>query len=450
LYSGILRVSKTWKTFIERTRGLWTEQYFPDTKKAGNKFVPARTIQKYHVTYPGGQLQSLTIMNCGMFPHLFNKLGAVLRACPELQHLFLHGYAFQEEAFNFPQPYKGPQLRTLHISSDDRSSTGFELMKFLVPNNSETLENLSLLGLRDIGQALNLNGSGEPRLYPRLEILRLSGNIDGASRNCVSLSRIAHVAPNIQRLSLGRMVLGSAEGQDDSTIPQWPHLKSFSCTETAPYSSLDSRMPPLPEALEEFVLFENPFTYIFVHGSEESLDWGHLVNQAPQSPKPYFPGLKRIVIKSLHRRSLSNEDWKSLIAPSVTNDTLRILDIHPFPWHLVHDLNITRQWLAPETDATGITALAISCLMAAVGHEIDSADDALLRLVQLFPNLRDLDIGSEPVELSTLGRIFDGGVERIYHQQGARMLDLKDWARSNNKDVIQGSMTEFRFGIPES
>lgn len=96
-------------------------------------------------------------------------------------------------------------------------------------------------------------------------------------------------------------------------------------------------------------------------------------------------------------------------------------------------------------DTTCVTALGINCLIGEVGHHVDNADDTLLKLVSSFPNLLDLDIGAETIAAHTTGRILEGGVRNVYHTQGARMLELKDWAQSMGKNVIQGTYYDSSF-----
>ncbi|ETS81440.1 hypothetical protein PFICI_06442 [Pestalotiopsis fici W106-1] len=452
-YCGILRVSKSWKTFIERTRGLWTEQEFyvnarirptrlvpPSKPIPAFRLVPASTIQKCLVTYPGGQLQSLTIRDCAAFPLLINKLATILRACPHLRHLSLAGSAALRTGYVRPESYKGPQLKTLYLGPN--LTIDNDVVQYLMPNNCESLEELSLLGMPQGPFFLDPAG---PQ-YPRLHTLRLAGPSNQGPYPICMLT-IAHMAPSIQVVSLDRVSLYFHEWQDVATINQWHNLKSLSMGKdialdmSRNFPTVLVKTPFLPEELEELVLTNTALRWNFSWEPERPLEWGQWVVQPPHSPKPYFPSLKTLVVRDMdHHAPKCHDKWKSLIAPSVASDKLRHLEICPFPWPLVRDLDQTRQWLEPEAGATGITALGISCLMASVGHEIDDADDALLQLVQLFPNLRDLDINQEPIGLSTLARILEAGVDRIYHRQGAAMLTLKEWAQSKGKDVIHGSM----------
>lgn len=134
---------------------------------------------------------------------------------------------------------------------------------------------------------------------------------------------------------------------------------------------------------------------------------------------------------------LTHQALRSIFWSSVENDTLRHLELEPFPWAHFSPRGPIQQWGLID-DSVGLTTLAINCLNGEVGRHVDNADEALLRLVKLFPNLQGLDIGAETVGPQTLGRILESGVNSIYHKQGASMLELKDWARSKGKNVIQG------------
>lgn len=435
-------------------RALWAEQRFQHTGPL--RTVPKGVTQRYLITYPGGQLRSLDIQNCAMFPLIFKKLPIVLAGCLQLRHLSLNGPVLSKGNEQMPSQYKGPQLTTLYLGAEWKA--GIELLEYLVSNNRETLEQLTLLHL-PVPNTL-------PRAFggtlPRLRTLRLSGSVkepaygfmEGVPRVICPLD-ISRMAPNVQAVYLDKVTIMrttfDAEGVD-----HWPALRTLSVgkdTTVRPHERDDLRiLPSLTEDHEELDLLNlGAHQMVFdwrIIGND--LDWSSGIAQLPHLKKPYLPRLKRLAMADIvfYNHPGTNFDelalkWKSLIGPSVQNDTLRHLEIHPFPWFLMRDartIDDTKKWLQPAEGGTGITALGISGLAGAVGFHVSDTDDALRELVQLFPNLTDLDIGGEPVSPATLGRIMKSGVERIYHSQGNALLSLRDWAREQGRDVIQGEL----------
>lgn len=401
-----------------------------------------------------------------MFPVVSKKLPVVLKGCLQLRHLSLDGPVLLDSPVllqrgeYLPPKYVGPQLRTLHLGAG--SKTDIKLLEYLVSNNRETLEQLTLLHLPMPGTFPRAFGGP----LPRLRTLRLSGgeqqpepvwgSVQSIPRVICPLE-ISRMAPNVQAVYLDEVTLmtGPSDAANADQWHQWTALRTLSIgkdvtiTPQAEYAPI---IPSLTEDHEELELLNRTaHRLVFdwrTHGND--LEWGSNIAQLPHLKKPYLPRLKRLVIADVHLYNYQGTNfdelalkWKSLIGPSVHNDTLRHLEIHPFPWFLMRDsrtIDETKKWLQPAEGATGITALGISGLAGAVGLHVSDTDDALRGLAQLFPNLRDLDIGGEPVSPATLGRIMKSGVERIYHSQGNALLSLRDWAREEGRDVIHGEL----------
>lgn len=437
-------------------RALWTEQHYQHTGPL--RVVPRGVQQRYLITYPGGQLRTLDIQNCAMFPVVSKKLPVVLKGCLQLRHLSLDGPVLLTEDQYLPRKYLGPQLRTLHLGAQWKSD--IDLIEYLVSNNRETLEQLTLLHL-PLRHSLRRAFGG---ILPRLRTLRLSGGeeepepqwgFEDSDVRVICPLDISLRAPNVQAVYLDKATLMTFPS-DAANARQWPALRTLSLGRDVAIRELRMDSPPMVPSLTEDheeldLLNQTAHRMVFDWRTDgNDLEWSSNVVQLPDLERPYLPRLKRLVIADVHFDNLWRTDfdkqalkWKSLLGPSVRNDTLRHLEIHPFPWFLVRDtrtIRETKMWLEPPEGGIGITALGISGLMREVGSHVNDADDALCELAQLFPNLTDLDIGGETVSPATLGRIMKSGVERIYHSQGNALLSLRDWAREQGRDVIQGEL----------
>ncbi|KAH6652819.1 hypothetical protein BKA67DRAFT_536536 [Truncatella angustata] len=461
-----LRLSKSWKAFMESqaARPTWTCQHF-DSKisKAPPRTIKPYMAQRYLVKYPGGQLRSLRLDDCRSIPLVRDKLTAVLRACPQLQHLALDGEVMLETG-ELPPLEKMPKLISLKLARE--VTIRMQLLQHLIEASRETLEELDLykLPFQDQGNLMLPTPTRWPVL-PRLSALRLRG---WNKRHRVDMDYIVYNTPNLQTVWIDFMSYTTnptIAAAARSGRPCWPKLKRAYVGEDVVFGPVGAaRFPPLPECLEELVVnhqallsdsvFHPPYvTEAAVAGTE---DWGAgrreeiQVYDAPHNvalgalmmPAWHLPCLKTIVLKG--SAPLTHMALRCLIGPAISSDRLRYLEIHPFPWGQFGPRGQAREWAGPSDGATGVTTLGVNMLNGELGRNVSNVDDALLQLVGLFPNLVNLDIGSETVASPTLGRILgSNGVQTIYHSQGASMFEVKDWAESRGKNVVQGRYYDY-------
>ncbi|KAK6069083.1 F-box domain-containing protein [Seiridium cupressi] len=431
-----LRVSKLWKAFMQShaARPLWLTQHFEPSMKTPIKSIKPNMVQKYFATYPGGQLRSLRIDDCTTVPLVRSKFISVLRICPHLHHLALGG-SVVIEACDLPSTVKLPKLKSFYLGP--QVIVYKELLDHLVKASRDTLEELHVFNLQHQNPR-SPRGLSTPD-WPRLPILHTL-KLEAHPGHRVDMGHIVHITPNVRTVWLDNMCYDTAEDAMVAQPPelQWPSLQRVSIKRNVLFP-MRRVFPTLTEAITELVLEGpnlSPILGFPADANENTPCVGMLKisgwtqGTTPFMPRWNFPNLERLILSS--RYPLTAEAMFVLIRPSIQSGTLRHLDLDPFPWEVMRCGGFRNE------DATCVTALRINCLIGEVGRYVDDADETLLELVSSFPNLENLDLGPETVSTLTVGRILEAGVRNVYHTQGARLLELKEYARSMGKDVIRG------------
>lgn len=144
--------------------------------------------------------------------------------------------------------------------------------------------------------------------------------------------------------------------------------------------------------------------------------------------------LEKFSIKT--RIPLDKTQFERILRPSFTSKSIQELAVTPFP--CVYDKLESEEmdWFKGDS----LTCLSLTGLSLEAGRSIGSADDALISIVNRFPNLRCLEIDKEIIQPPTLAKIVSTTrVRTIYHLSGYLMEEVKDWAAEKyGAQIIQG------------
>jgi hypothetical protein len=160
-----------------------------------------------------------------------------------------------------------------------------------------------------------------------------------------------------------------------------------------------------------------------------------------------FPELDHLCRLSLKGKyPVSHKVLGTLLSQNALFETLRILELHPFPFHAFPITACsdrrgrnTRDYSFLRSDAIEYFSVRGLRAEAGPGGLIEDADHELLAIVAQFPNLQSLDVGSEAPSPATLGRIVESGVRRIYCPGSWEMQNVVDWAmREHGASIIRG------------
>lgn len=149
---------------------------------------------------------------------------------------------------------------------------------------------------------------------------------------------------------------------------------------------------------------------------------------------PVFDGVRSISIKT--RSPICKSYLETLLRSSFTSETIEELSIAPFPFVNVDLESEEMDWFK----SSSLTCLSLTGLTLEAGRSIGSADDALISMVNRFPNLCCLEIDKEIIQPSTLAKIVSTTrVRTIYHLSGYLMEDVRAWAaKKYGAQIING------------
>ncbi|KAI1851125.1 hypothetical protein JX266_003790 [Neoarthrinium moseri] len=427
-----LRVSKSWKAFLESSaaKPLWLSQHY-DVKSRFFKKPKPQTTQKYLVTYPGGQLKHLVLDQLDTVSH-GDKVFIMLSALPRLETFILHGSATLTG--NLPPIGKLPKLKVLSLAASIRIECAH--LNRLIAASANTLEELAVMGCP--------YGHGESQRvdWPQLPNLRTLKLVSpGIGTPFVDMETVMCRTPNVENVLLDAIQFGRNRANDERPDgPLWPHLRRVALGPGF-HVTRDMRFPALSEAVTELVLENDSILHVCtsLESAPEDMELTMIFSRPSNIISvgiPHLPRLETLVLRG--RYPLTPEAFQLLAQPSVASDSLRHLYLSPFPWQA---LNVPGglEWARPSEDQTGLEVLNANYLIGEVGRHIEDPDEALVRLCDHFPNLKDLDIGAETVSPITLGRLLEKTkITNLYHYQGALMTELRDWAKTISKNVTQG------------
>lgn len=410
------------------------------------------------MTYPSGHLKSLRVDNCARFI-TGDKLFTVLRACPQLEDLALSGHLVVSG--EMPPVHKLPKLRSLylgpHINVRPHHLDG------MITAASDTLGELNILGFPS--PAYSQQGSLPLRWppLPALHTIRISGPTNIAAIP-IDMGYIMRMTPNVHTVWMEHLRFHESSpavggGQPAAQEPSeeqppelpWPGLRRVYLGPCV-WSSAQTPFPPLPESLTELVVKEDRTLYqLMLDSSPMGVPTMFLYPPTFGSDLPVvipsLPKLETLVLSG--KQPLTPVAFQVLAQTAFENDTLRHLHLQPFPWAEARGPGAGfLQWARPGKDQTGLASLGVHGLIGEVGRHVADPDAALLDLARVFHHLRDLDVGGETVAPETLCRVLGdregegegaSSLRTLYHTQGARMLELKEWAAARGKNVVQGA-----------
>jgi hypothetical protein len=344
--SYCLRVSKTWKRFLESSAAtpLWSEQYFDFKPEGTNRPVKLKVMQKYLVTYPSGHLRSLFVDNCAKFVN-GEDLFRVLRACPQLEDLALSGRLVVSG--DMPPIQKMPKLKFLflgpHINLRPHHLDG------MIEAAANTLVELNVLGFPSLPYSnQELKPVPWPKL-PKLDTIRISGpaNINPIA---IDMGSIMKLTPNVHTVWVEHVGFAPStppqEAEDEEApdneqppAPVWPNLQRLYIGPGV-WIPPESPFPVLGESITELVVEGSSLAIIFVEpaaaADPRAVAPFLYPNVTSSFPKvmPSLPRLETLVLSA--RYPLTPEAFRALAGPALENDTLRHLHLAPFPWAALH------------------------------------------------------------------------------------------------------------------
>lgn len=144
--------------------------------------------------------------------------------------------------------------------------------------------------------------------------------------------------------------------------------------------------------------------------------------------------IEKLSIKN--RRPLGKSHFEALLRPSFASKSIQELAIAPFPYAHINLESEEMDWFKGDS----LTCLSLTGLTLEAGRSIGSADDALISMVNRFPNLQCLEIDKEIIQPSTLAKIVSTTkVRTIYHLSGYLMEEVRDWAAQKyDAQIISG------------
>ncbi|KAI0134460.1 hypothetical protein BJ170DRAFT_679346 [Xylariales sp. AK1849] len=437
-HSTCLRVSKAWASFLgsKVAKPLWSsKQHYDFPLRYGHStlgWIPTTIVYRNLSTFSGGRLKSLQIDDCKTFGLHQNRLGQVLGMCPALEHLKLRGSVFTFG--NFPPMAGMPRLKTLYLGPEIKVPS-FILAQFITAA-AGTLEDLTVLEFPDLRVGYPTMQPVNWPIVPNLHSITLACASDSTR---IDMETIMNQTPNVRVMRVDNMTFSNSYPSQVPNVPAWPKLQSVFIGNKVLLHMSVMRFPWLPESVTELVVGNSNIVEMCAQPWELPTETAVDMFSSPlpigvpnvQRVIPYLPNLQKLEVRG--RFALSPEAFKALLEPSITNNTLQHLELYPFPWAAAKTQG-GLAWMGSKS----LTYLGISFLIGEVGRHVDDADQSLLDLVGLFPNLRGLNIGQETVAAVTVGKIIESGITHLYHQQGPRMCDLTDWARTVGARVIHG------------
>lgn len=150
---------------------------------------------------------------------------------------------------------------------------------------------------------------------------------------------------------------------------------------------------------------------------------------------PYFRSLEKLSL-FLGDCEAGCHIIQDLIQPGLESGTLRELDVRPLPVNLVlvpstlpgdPRLRVADWFRSESLEYMSLTGFQFAGIDVNTRH----FDETMLEIVDRFPNLRRVDIGTEPFSDSLLAKFIQRGVKHIHHRAGAQKSDLREWAAKN-------------------
>ncbi|KAI0144226.1 hypothetical protein F4776DRAFT_611297 [Hypoxylon sp. NC0597] len=422
---GCLGVSKTWKIVLtgKSLKSLWQVQEY---KITGNSHPGLRRIRssfESNVRYATGALTELSIHNCSSF-FQFCSLQQALFLAPQLKVLKLRqvrGICYLE---GVPGQFKLPSLMNLSLGHGVYPTP--RLVQQLLDSSCDSLEELSIFGLqgrdRDVEDPVPDWDPNWPKLE-KLKVIRLSCVPFRDRRDRVTdINRVMELTPNIEEAWIGCVTW-----KPEKLLLCWPKLRSLFVALDTRTRHTSGNQPQLNREMRELHV---------------ECRW-NLLSLVPSLHLPYFHMLEKL---SLVCEPLSQDEFMSLVRPSLESGTLRELDIRPLPV-----LDFFKNFPLPDWfKSDSITYLSLTGFTQELLYEDRMFEEVVLAIINRFPNLRSVDIADEIFPDTLLAKFIQKGVKTIYCHKAPPRVDLRNWASKKfGAELIMGSPPHLPAAHPE-
>ncbi|KAI1501442.1 hypothetical protein F5X99DRAFT_199857 [Biscogniauxia marginata] len=406
-----LRVSKKWKDYLTASkekviRDLWRAPTYTYGPRQSRNWVTQSAFRTYS-SYCGHQITELTVDDCHRFGLNQNKLHTMLSLCPRLNSLILRGQPLSP-LDKLPDHIHLPKLTRIYLGQNVACTVNF--FDQILTASTSTLTELSIFGIATMDQH-----------WPMLDKLKVIRLRVRTFQQPFDLPYFMSRMPNVEEVWINNVDIQSIQPLDQ-TYP-WKRLKSLFLKDIHLNMFDGGNFEFLHPEIRELCLEGDRAHYLCYR---EAFPTEHNTKHV------MLGALRKFAINT--RRPLTQEEFEHYVRAGIASGSLRELDLKPFPPAALNRGNKNLDWFKSEH----VTFLGLSRLSAEVGNSIDNADDALLALVDRFPNLQALDIGLEAVENATLGKIIKKGVKTIYHRAGHHRDEVKHWAQRFDAKVIDG------------
>ncbi|TVY57708.1 F-box/TPR repeat protein pof3 [Lachnellula cervina] len=376
-----LAVSKPWKRLLESSHKLWTTLDTTYAKKSMNHKSLKAHLKRSNYTLD----HAIITLRAGLD---LQKMTYITSSCKNLRRLEIRGSGVIGESLTKSVPYSH-SLNAVSVSGSCAITSSAV---------HETLASLR----RTITEAYFLCVKGSlhpnpPRDLPQLDCLKILHFKAAGTGTGLDTNRLMQATPNLEAVALNHWVLGP-----NFDVSLWPRLQHLDLTDTQ-----ITLLPALPSTLKHLILNNNRHLRVDIGD--------HQFPSPPLLETFACTGttLNNSVIKDITRESSKRGNLKTLlIGDRVADWRGRVEDDYPAS-ETVEELSLASLW---------------------------EQEHKLIQIVNLYPNVRKLDISSTKATGVAVKYFVQMGVQYLKLNECSEVgIDAVEWARG------QGVAVEFNF-----
>ncbi|TVY17100.1 F-box/TPR repeat protein pof3 [Lachnellula arida] len=373
-----LAVSKPWKRLLESSHKLWTTLDTTYAKKSMNHKSLKAHLKRSNYTID----HAIITLRAGLDPQ---KMTYITSSCKNLCRLEIRGSGFIGESLTKSVPYS-------------RSLNAVSVSGSCAITSSAVYETLASLR-KTITEAYFLCVKGSlhpnPRDLPQLDCLKTL-HFKAAGTGTLATNLLMKATPNLESVALNHWVLGP-----NFDVSLWPKLQHLDLTDTQ-----ITLLPALPSTLKHLILNNNRHLRVDIGD--------HQFPSPPLLETFACAGttLNNSVIKDITRESSKRGNLKTLLIGDRVADSRGRFEDYPAS-ETVEELSLASLW---------------------------EQEHQLIQIVNLYPNVRKLDVSSTKATGVAVKSFVQMGVQYLKLNECSEVgIDAVEWARG------QGVAVEFNF-----